>query len=146
VYFLGLGGDFINSAASSRRSRCGYVRAWPVASSQGSLGWAPQVGHRTDFSCFVVSLDFTPNRMQQNQRQSLFNFDRQRVAEAKGGSWERADALNASLRQPHRRGLPLPGSRVSTLLFTNPSASCRLLISNAIVANIERRTRLTFSS
>jgi hypothetical protein len=37
--------DLLVSEASSRRSRWGVLRGWPVTSSHGSPGLAPQVGH-----------------------------------------------------------------------------------------------------
>jgi hypothetical protein len=33
-------------------ARCGWVRRWPVASSQCLFGYAPHVGHPTASICF----------------------------------------------------------------------------------------------
>jgi len=43
------------SEAAKRRSRWGLVRGWPLVSSHGCSGMAPQVGHGTANICFGVS-------------------------------------------------------------------------------------------
>jgi hypothetical protein len=45
----------LQSFATNRRSRCGFVRGRPVLSSQFSLGAAPQVGQRTESTCLGLS-------------------------------------------------------------------------------------------